>query len=425
LAAAISFNQPPEKAVAFFKGKGLQASFAWQDMLHEEHDHAFTVAKMMDLDLLADVKALVDRAISEGRTLREFIADLKPELQRRGWWGRQMMTDPATGEAREVQLGSSRRLKIIYDVNLRTSYAAGHWAAIEQTKRSAPYVMYSAILDGRTRPQHAAWNGKVLRADDAWWKTHTPPNGWNCRCTVIQLGPRDLKALGKDGPDPAPQDGMRDWTNPRTGEIVKVPAGVDPGFGYAPGATRREALAATAMEKIAAAPADLGAAFWRGTRDKIVADIASHFEQFVDKAVEAGKATRSRAIVGAIGESELAFLAARGVTPASAEIAVSDQLIIGAKSQRYAAKGVELTVEEWKALPANLAGERQALWDTENNTLIYLWASLTDPRRVRVAVRPDFKARGEKLNDIRSAQKINVADIQAAIKGGRYVVVDK
>lgn len=253
MAIAAAFNLAPEKAVEFFRGKGLAASFAWQDMLHEEHDRAFTIAKLLDLDLLSDMKRYVDLAISEGWTRAQFVERLIPELIVRGWWGRSEMVDPVSGEAVEVQLGSARRLKTIYDTNLRTSYAAGHWERIETNKRTAPYVMYSAVLDGRTREAHRAWNGRVLRADDPWWKTHTPPNGWNCRCTVIQLSERDLERMGRDGPDESPPVETREWINPRSGEVLQVPLGVDPGWGYAPGESRRSAALDLAREKLAAA----------------------------------------------------------------------------------------------------------------------------------------------------------------------------
>lgn len=228
------FDLAPREALAFYRGKGLKASFAWQDMLHEEHDRAFTVAKMLDLDLLSDVKAFVDRALAEGWTREQFVRELRPELQRRGWWGKKEMIDPQSGETKLVQLGSPRRLRTIFDANMRTSYAAGHWAKIADNAKRAPFVMYVAVLDARTRPQHRAWHGKVLRWDDPWWAMHTPPNGWNCRCTVIQLSQRDLEAMGKSGPDQAPATLMRNWTNPRTGEVIQVPVGVDPGWGYAP-----------------------------------------------------------------------------------------------------------------------------------------------------------------------------------------------
>src|SRR5699024_1011605 len=76
-------------------------------------------------------------------------------------------------------------------------------------------------------------------ADDPWWHTHYPPNGWGCKCSIRALNARDLKRLGKDGPDKAPPThmqehivGQRSPGGPRT---VESPAGVDPGFAYAPG----------------------------------------------------------------------------------------------------------------------------------------------------------------------------------------------
>jgi len=258
MATAINFNLAPAQAVEFFRAKGLKSSFAWQDMLHEEHDRAFTIAKMMDLDLLSDVKDYVDQAISEGWTFKRFHDELKPELARRGWWGEGLMRDPASGEMREVQLGSVRRLETIYDVNLKTAYSAGQSARIEENARFQPYVMYAAVGgplgDGRNRAQHLKWHGTVLRWDDPWWKTHTPPNGYGCRCTRIALSERGLAKVGKKGPDEAPPSPTYEWTNPRTGEIVQVPVGVDPGFGYAPGASRSEDALRLAREKAAAAP---------------------------------------------------------------------------------------------------------------------------------------------------------------------------
>lgn len=424
-ATQFRFDLPPEKALEFFRAKGLRVSFDWRDMLHEEHDQAFTVAKMMDLDLLADVRQAVERAQAEGWTLKRFRDELRPELQRRGWWGVRTMRDPQTGEERQVQLGSPRRLRIIYDTNLRTSYAAGHWARIAATADRAPFVMYSAILDERTRPMHRLWHGTVLRWDHPWWQTHTPPNGWNCRCTVIQLSKRDLERLGKSGPDEAPPSAEREWVNPRTGEVLRVPVGVDPGWGYAPGASRREALAQLALEKVAGVPADLGAAAWAALSGVLNAALERRFERWVDEVIARGRAERRWAIVGAAGREEIAYLAQSRLAPQSAEIALEDRLLVGAKAARYEAQAVALTVEEWKALPANLAAEPLVLYDTERRNLLYVWPSLTDERRVRIVVEPNFQPKKDPrtLNAIRSAKKLPAADIAGAIKGGRYVIV--
>jgi len=74
------------------------------------------------------------------------------------------------------------------------------------------------------------WDGKVLAASDDWWKTHYPPNGWGCGCWAEAISRRDLRQLGKDGPDAAPQDGTRPWRDPVTDQVVQVPQGIDPGW---------------------------------------------------------------------------------------------------------------------------------------------------------------------------------------------------
>jgi SPP1 gp7 family putative phage head morphogenesis protein len=242
MATEARFDLTPEKAIAFFRGKGFATSFSWQELWQSEHDIAFTVAKMMDVDLLRDVRAAVDKAIAEGQTVEQFRDALKPRLVQAGWWGKAEMTDPLTGETQLVQLGSPRRLTTIFETNMRTSYAAGQWAEIQQTKVDSPYLMYDAVDDDRTREEHAAWDGTVLPADDPWWSSHMPPNGWNCRCGVIQLSADQAAAMGLAVNDPAPPTELVDYTNPRTGEVSRVPKGVDPGWAYNPGQSRAQDL---------------------------------------------------------------------------------------------------------------------------------------------------------------------------------------
>lgn len=236
------FDLTPEKALAFFRAKGYATSFAWQDVWRQEHDAAFTVAKMMDVDLLRDVRAALDKAIAEGQTFEMFRDQLEPRLVQAGWWGRAEMTDPATGETQRVQLGSPRRLRTIFRTNLQTAYAAGQWAEIQETKADAPYLMYDAVDDDRTREEHAAWDNTVLPADDPWWQSHMPPNGWNCRCSVIQLSADQAASMGLATARAAPVSPTTQYTNPRTGEVTQVPQGIDPGWDYNPGQSRQAEL---------------------------------------------------------------------------------------------------------------------------------------------------------------------------------------
>jgi len=48
-------------------------------------------------------------------------------------------------------------------------------------------LQYRTAADGHVRPEHAALHGVTLPMDDPFWDKYYPPNGWNCRCTVIQV----------------------------------------------------------------------------------------------------------------------------------------------------------------------------------------------------------------------------------------------
>lgn len=239
-------TRPPAEAIRFFESKGYAIGFDWRDIWQQEHARAFTVAKATRLDILQDIRREVDRAIREGTTLSDFKKRLTPTLQSKGWWGRTDATDPLTGEVRNVQLGSPRRLNTIFDTNVRTAHAAGRWARIERTKAARPYLLYVAVLDDRTRPEHRAWHHIVRPVDDAFWASFYPPNGWHCRCIVRQLAERDLERLGlsvsTDAEVNAFTKNTRRYRNKRTGQTELIPKGVAPGFNYNVGKTHMRAL---------------------------------------------------------------------------------------------------------------------------------------------------------------------------------------
>jgi len=271
-----SFPGPvPAEALAYLRARRkLQPSFSYTDVWREEHATAFTVAKAVQLDVLADIRAAVDQALAEGRTFRDFAEDLRPGLERKGWWGRKEMTDPLTGEVRRAQLGSPRRLDVIYTTNLRTARAAGSWERIQRTKAALPFLLYEPGPSREHRPEHAAWFGLLLPADHEFWQTHFTPNGWGCQCRIRQVSRSEAERLKKTGLqaqiqeiDPetglptgrlanrrypvrteAPPARTRAWKNVRTGRTQRVPAGIDPGWDYNPGMYGRTAAA---LERIA------------------------------------------------------------------------------------------------------------------------------------------------------------------------------
>lgn len=48
-------------------------------------------------------------------------------------------------------------------------------------------LQYRTAGDDKVRPEHAALNGVTLPMSDPFWESYYPPNGWGCRCTVVQV----------------------------------------------------------------------------------------------------------------------------------------------------------------------------------------------------------------------------------------------
>lgn len=48
-------------------------------------------------------------------------------------------------------------------------------------------LQYRTAGDGKVREEHAILHNTTLPPSDPFWDKYLPPNGWNCRCTVVQV----------------------------------------------------------------------------------------------------------------------------------------------------------------------------------------------------------------------------------------------
>ncbi len=245
---------PPADVLDYFRAKQLSPRFSWLDVFGQEHAHAFTVAKAVEADVLAAFRATIDQAIAKGLTYEEWRAELEPRLRALGWWGPRTVADPETGETRRVDFSSPRRLENIFWSNVRAARAAGQWERAQETKDVLPYLLYVETTAAEPRAEHLGWVGTILPVGHPWWDTHFPPNGWGCKCSVRQVGRVEAKRLGGVSPDPEVETVA--FRNRRTGEVIEVPAGIDPGWHSNPGKSRAAGLSRVLADKIGRIPDD-------------------------------------------------------------------------------------------------------------------------------------------------------------------------
>ncbi|WP_085616351.1 phage minor head protein [Thalassospira alkalitolerans] len=404
----------PEAAIKSFERKGLEISFDWRDVDADEHARNFTVAKGMRLDVLNDIRVAVDDALRNGTTLDQFKKDLTPTLQAKGWWGKQLMSDPLTGEDRLVQLGSPHRLRTIFDVNMRASYAAGKWkrakdmaGRVQSQSGQKVYLRYVSVRDDQTRPAHANLHGTVLPLDHTFWDTHYPPNGWGCRCTIQIMTERQVKRMGYEV-SPDPEVKTREWFNARTGEVSNIPEGIDPGWSHNVGksATRAEAGRVFA-EKLRLAPPDIAALALKSDPD-VVAEIQNSYGLFFDDVVATGKARGERRVIGAFSPRTVERLSDFDQFPENAAITIGDKdvlhLLRDAKKTRKQAVSESFVHN----LPTELANAKAVLFDTEDPALIYVFDAQGN-RKGKLVVRIDYYQRVRGTDGKRRDIRVNAA----------------
>lgn len=73
-----------------------------------------------------------------------------------------------------------------YNHAVTTAQAASKWRDIEADGDRYD-LQYRTAGDSLVREEHAKLDGITLPPSDPFWAQYMPPNGWNCRCTVVQV----------------------------------------------------------------------------------------------------------------------------------------------------------------------------------------------------------------------------------------------
>ncbi len=180
------------------------------DSGQEVHDayrrREFSVARATNIQVVRQVQRKMTQVLAEGGTQTDFIKFMRDK-------GKEQF--------------SKGYLTTVFRTNLSTAQHAGRERMADDPDLSGFLIGWRYVAQvsqaNKPRPNHAAMHGHIAARKAPVWYVWMPPNGYNCRCTVIEVtrfGARDMGRLQEDGtlrsdpsPNVLPDEGFR--TSPR------------------------------------------------------------------------------------------------------------------------------------------------------------------------------------------------------------------
>lgn len=156
-------------AVNRFKAKKIISAPEFKAAAAEIKAIAFSVQRVEEENALKVFNESIIKSINSGATLQDWKDEL-PGLFLKSGYG---VKDPDL---------KPWHLETIFRTNQASVYEAGKWDQYQKDN----YVVgieYIAIMDTRTRDEHAALNGFIAPKGDKVWTYIYAPNGYQCRCT--------------------------------------------------------------------------------------------------------------------------------------------------------------------------------------------------------------------------------------------------
>jgi SPP1 gp7 family putative phage head morphogenesis protein len=133
---------------------------------------ALRVIDGLSESLTSDIQSTIVELTQQGAGVRQGIRELRQTMNNAG-----------------VTPDSSYTLENVFRTQTQIGYSAGRWNGLQ-----APEIQeilwgfqYSTVGDDRVRPSHEAMDGVKLPKNDAFWSRNFPPNGYNCRCSAIEI----------------------------------------------------------------------------------------------------------------------------------------------------------------------------------------------------------------------------------------------
>lgn len=148
---------------------------------------AFTLAGAADVRLIGKIRDALAEAAQKGETKDQF----------------ELAVKKITDDAGVAELNSFT-LDTAFNTAMQKAYSLGRYEQMKDpaTKNVFPFWQYWTVGDDRVRPEHAVLDQFTARADDPVWMKIYPPNGFNCRCSVVPVMEAEALKADKDANEP-------------------------------------------------------------------------------------------------------------------------------------------------------------------------------------------------------------------------------
>lgn len=367
-------DAPPfQEAVDAFLAKRIMTKEAFNALAAAMKVKAFTAAYVYAADQLQAVYDGVRLAIEKGSTL----ADFKEEAG-------EILTRPWHRET-------------VFRTNVLAAYGKGHFDRAQELRELRPYARYSAVMDGRTRPSHAALHGRIYPLEHPFWKTYWPPWGYNCRCgvtTISQLEVAEQKLRVRQDMSDLPVPDQK-FVSPAAGDwqpdLGRLPVSLKQGVlesllrAYRPGIfvdiERSNYLALVRKHLTPADLADFEVLLWA---EDLVG--VSGYREWVEGVLTKQRQQGELYPVGNIPGAVIERLAQK---PRLALTLIDDEVVLHMAREAKKRRGAALTANEIAMIPEKI---KSAQWyeDLQDPALLLAWIRQGD-EWVKVVIRLDQK----------------------------------
>lgn len=160
---------PHDAARRLIADKPAVTRDVFDDLPDEMQARAYTITGIEDFDVLQNTRDLIARipaGADWAKTKKEIAAQISP------WF------TPA---------GAANRADLLLAHHAFSAYASCQARIMDAQMDTFPWRQYLSTKDGKVRATHRALHGIILRADSPFWRDHTPPWEFRCRCQVVEL----------------------------------------------------------------------------------------------------------------------------------------------------------------------------------------------------------------------------------------------